>query len=230
MKNKKTLIIGDIHGCFHEFLALLKKVNYKKETHRLILLGDIISRGPFSLKMLNWVKDNKIEMVRGNHEQAFITGFEKNKWASPSLKKLKEDMKEDLEAWVEWMSTLPFYIEEKDFLIVHAGLVPNKEPKDTKAFFLMNIRTWDGKGKDIRNENNPPWYEFYKKKKLVIYGHWAKQGLKLRSNTIGLDSACVYGNKLSAVLLPEKSIFQVPALKNYYLDLLKGSKTPNSKN
>ena len=219
MKKKKTLIIGDIHGCFHEFLALLKKTNYTAKTHRLILVGDIISRGPFSLKMLNWVKDHKIEMVRGNHEQAFLTCFEKNKWPSPSLKKLKEEMKGDLKGWVKWLSALPFYIEEKDFLVVHAGLAPNKKLEDSKPFFLMNIRTWDGQGKDIKNEKNPPWYQFYKKNKLVVYGHWAKQGLKIRANTIGLDSGCVYGNKLSAVLLPEKIIFQEPALKNYYLDI-----------
>ena len=230
MKKKKTLIIGDIHGCFHEFLALLKKANYKSKTHRLILVGDIISRGPFSLKMLNWVKDNKIELVRGNHEQAFLTGFEKNKWPSPSLKQLKEEMKGDLKKWTQWMSDLPFYIEEKDFLVTHAGLVPNKKPEDTQPFLLMNIRTWDGKGKDIKNEKNPPWYTFYKKKKLVVYGHWAKQGLKIRANTIGLDSGCVYGNQLSAVLLPEKTIFQAPALKNYYLDLRKAPKIPDFKN
>ena len=216
MNQKKTFIVGDVHGCFQEFLAILKKADYRADTHRLILVGDIINRGPFSLKMLKWVKDNKVEMVRGNHEQAFLSGAEKNKWASPILKQLKTEMKEELNQWVKWLSQLPLYIEEKDFLVVHAGLVPKEKPQYSAPQLLMNIRTWDGQGKEINNESNPPWYKFYKNKKLVVYGHWAKQGLKVRTNTIGLDSACVYGEKLSGVLLPERKIIQVPALKNYH--------------
>ena len=79
----------------------------------------------------------------------------------------------------------------------------------------MNIRTWDGKGEDVNNKSHPPWHSFYKKKKLVIYGHWAEQGLREGKNTIGLDSGCVYGGKLSGVFLPERRIEQTPALKNY---------------
>ncbi|MDE0092325.1 MAG: metallophosphoesterase [Oligoflexia bacterium] len=224
MKKRKTFIVGDVHGCFQEFSALLKKVNYKIETHRLILVGDIINRGPFSLKMLKWVKDNKIEMVRGNHEQAFLTGIETSQWASPLLKQLKEEMTKHVNQWVKWLSSLPFYIEEKGFVVVHAGLVPKEKPQYSDPHLLMNIRTWDGQGADIKNETNPPWYKFYKNKKLVVYGHWAKQGLQVRSNTIGLDSACVYGKKLSGVLLPERTIIQVSALQNYSSRFLKNSK------
>ena len=214
---KKTFIVGDAHGCFQEFLELLEKVNYKPETHRLILVGDIINRGPFSFKMLKWVRDNPVEMVRGNHEQAFLSCIEKNKWPIPFFKRLKKEMKGELSHWVKWLEELPFYIEDKDFLVVHAGLVPGEKPQDSHPHFLMNIRTWDGQGKDIKSKKNPAWYQFYTSKKLVIYGHWAQEGLKVRANTIGLDSACVYGNKLSGLLLPEKTIFQVPARKNYTL-------------
>ena len=218
MKNlsKKIFIIGDVHGCFKEFLALLNKADYRSETHRLILVGDIINRGPFSLEMLKWVKTNGVEMVRGNHEQAFIRGVRGSGLLSPILQKLKKDMEKDLNQWLEWLESLPFYIEDKNFLVVHAGLVPEEHPKHSDPHLLMNIRTWDSQGKDIKNEFHPPWYSFYKDKKPVIYGHWANQGLNVRKNTIGLDTGCVYGYKLSGVLLPEKKILQVPALKNYY--------------
>ena len=215
---RKTFIVGDVHGCLKEFLALLKKVNYKADTHRLILVGDIINRGPFSFEMLNWVKKNEVEMVRGNHEQAFIRGITENNLTNPVLYELKKEMKKDLKKWIEWLCQLPFYIEEKDFLVVHAGLVPQEEPQYSDPHLLMHIRTWDGKGKDIKSELYPAWHDFYKKKKLVVYGHWANQGLKIKKNSIGLDTGCVYGQKLSGVLLPERKIFQVPALRNYYFD------------
>jgi len=212
---RKVFIVGDVHGCFQEFLNLLNKENYQSQSHRLILVGDIINRGPHSFEMLKWVRDHKVEMVRGNHEQAFIKGIKKSSTLNPIFKQLKKNMKKDLENWIKWLETLPFYIEEQNFLVVHGGLVPGKHPKHSDPHLLMNIRTWDGKGKDIKNKNNPAWYSFYKGKKIVVYGHWAHQGLNLRSNTIGLDTGCVYGNKLSALILPENKIVQVPALKSY---------------
>ncbi len=215
-KSKKTFIVGDVHGCFKEFLALLKKSDYSSKTHRLILTGDIINRGPHSLEILEWVKKKGVEIVRGNHEQSFIDSVREDSYLSPALKTLKKDMKKDLNQWVDWLSALPFYIEEEDFLVVHAGLVPGEHPQYSDPYLLMNIRTWDGMGKNIRSEFNPAWYSYYKSHKTVIYGHWANQGLNVRKNTIGLDSGCVYGYKLSGVFLPERKILQVPALRNYY--------------
>ena len=212
---RKPFIVGDVHGCFNEFLKLLKKINYNKKKHRLILVGDIIDKGPRSFDMLKWVKKEGVEAVLGNNEQAFIQNIQKKAPLRPALERLKKEIGQPIKEWVNWLNSWPLYIEEKDFIVVHAGLVPGEHPRHSNPEFLMNIRTWDGKGKDIKDETNPPWYTFYKGKKLVIYGHWAKQGLKIRSNTIGLDSGCVYGKSLSGILLPERKVVQVSALKSY---------------
>lgn len=212
---RNPFIVGDIHGCFDEFLKLLEKINYNKKKHRLILAGDIINRGPKSFDMLRWVKNEGVEVILGNHEQAFIKGVEKDKPLSSILRKLKNDMGETVKEWVQWISSWPLYIEEEDFMVVHAGLVPGEHPRHSEPDFLMNIRTWDGKGENIKDESNPPWYTFYKGEKLLIYGHWAKQGLMVRGNTIGLDSGCVYGKSLSGILLPERRIVQTSAFRNY---------------
>ena len=216
---KKIFIVGDVHGCYREFLALLEKVDYSSKTHRLILVGDIINRGPFSLEMLKWVRKRTVEIVRGNHEQSFIHGCRGNGLLSPVLIKLKKDMKKDINQWLDWLEALPFYIEGEDFLVVHAGLVPGEHPKDSDPHLLMNIRTWSKQGRNIKSEGHPAWYSYYKGNKTVIYGHWANRGLNVRDRTIGLDTGCVYGYKLSGVLLPERKIVQVPASKNYYTGL-----------
>ena len=216
-KTRKTFVVGDVHGCFEEFLALLKKMDYAPKKRRLILTGDIIGKGPYSLEMLEWVRKHNIEIVRGNHEQVFIDGAKENKLSKwPALEKLKLDMKDKLDDWIQWLEKTPFYIEEEDFLVVHAGLVPEENPALSKAHLLMNIRTWDGEGKDIKSSHHPAWHELYKGKKLVVYGHWGLQGLQIKENSIGLDTGCVYGGKLSGVLLPERKILQVPALKKHY--------------
>lgn len=215
-KKNKTFIVGDVHGCFEEFLALLKKLDYHPKKHRLILVGDLIGKGPYSLQMLDWVRKHNIEFVRGNHEQAFINGVrEKTLSKRPLLEKLKKDMKNNLEDWVSWLERTPFYIEEEDFLVVHAGLVPGENPDFSEPDLLMNIRTWDGKGKNIKSGSQPAWHEFYKGKKLVVYGHWGLQDLQIKKNSIGLDTGCVYGKRLTGVLLPERRILQVPANKSY---------------
>ena len=43
----------------------------------------------------------------------------------------------------------------------------------------------------------------------VVFGHWSELGLLMRENVIGLDSGCVWGGKLSAVCLDERSLLQV---------------------
>lgn len=213
VKKRNPLIVGDIHGCFFEFLELLKKVDYNPKKHHLILLGDLINRGPYSFKVLQWVRERDIEVITGNHERGFLKALERGLPLNPIFRELADRIAEDLKDWTDWISRWPYFIEEKDFILVHGGLVPGEHPSSSDPRRLAYIRTWDGK--DLGGEEDTPWYEFYKGEKLVVYGHWAKQGLKIRHNTIGLDSGCVYGRQLSALLLPERKIFQVDAKKNY---------------
>ena len=212
---RKTFAVGDVHGCFVEFLSLIDKAQKEQENLRLILLGDIINRGPYSLEMLEWTRAKEVELVRGNHEQIFIDAIKQDLPLSPALQKLKEDMGNKLNDWVEWLSALPYYIEDEAFLAVHGGLVPGEKPENSNPRLLMNIRTWDGKGEDIKHKDNPPWHSFYQGKKLVLYGHWAKRGLEIRHNSMGLDSGCVYGGKLSGVILPDRKLLQEPARHKY---------------
>ncbi len=96
----------------------------------------------------------------------------------------------------------------------------------------MNIRTWDGTGEKLNSPDNPPWYEFYTGEKPVIYGHWARRGLTLRGNTIGLDSGCCYGRALSAWVLETRELIQETAHRHWYIppslrEALKNEKDPN---
>ena len=61
----------------------------------------------------------------------------------------------------------------------------------------------------------PPWFDFYTDDKLVVFGHWAAQEGVVRENAIGLDTGCVYGKKLTALVLPERELVSVKARKQY---------------
>jgi bis(5'-nucleosyl)-tetraphosphatase (symmetrical) len=57
-----------------------------------------------------------------------------------------------------------------------------------------------------------PWFEVPGRKThkdTVVFGHWSALGLTLRPNLIGLDSGCVWGGQLSAVMLEDRSLLQV---------------------
>ena len=102
-------------------------------------------------------------------------------------------------------------MDPKDsFLVVHAGLVPGLEPKDTPPDILAGVRTWDIEKGEPGGEHHPPWFEFYHGIRTVLFGHWAAGNVVMRSNIIGLDSKCVYGGFLSGLSWPDRVLYQIP--------------------
>ena len=64
-----TYVVGDVHGCFNQFLILLNKINYNFSKDKIILTGDLVNRGNESLAMLNFCMANQnIQTVLGNHD------------------------------------------------------------------------------------------------------------------------------------------------------------------
>lgn len=74
----RTIIVTDIHGCYPEFVNLLKKVSFQQDQDTLIILGDIIDRGAYSYEMIEYVRELQKNMkercivIRGNHEQMML--------------------------------------------------------------------------------------------------------------------------------------------------------------
>ncbi len=215
MENQRTIIIGDVHGCLDELEALLAKANYLSEKDRLIFVGDLINKGPSSREVLERVFSLSAEVVMGNHEWGFLQYLEDGSFASAGFPEVKRQLGNQLTFWRDWLCQLPTFIEDEQFMVVHAGLVPNQHPSKTSTSILTTIRTWDRLGINLNNTSDPAWFELYHAPKLVVFGHWAQQDLILRKNAIGLDTGCVYGNKLSAAILPGPVICQVPAQQIY---------------
>ena len=82
--------MSDIHGCYEELQAMLKKINFT-DRDTLIIAGDYIDRGPQSYEMLKWIETNpeNVIFLCGNHDIEFASNVELlNKFA-------KEDMDKD---------------------------------------------------------------------------------------------------------------------------------------
>jgi bis(5'-nucleosyl)-tetraphosphatase (symmetrical) len=57
-----------------------------------------------------------------------------------------------------------------------------------------------------------PWFDVPGRRSAdvtVVFGHWSALGLVLRPNLVGLDSGCVWGGKLTAVCLDDRTLLQV---------------------
>lgn len=131
-----TYVIGDIHGCFDQFIELLKKINYKKDEDKLILLGDLVNRGPDSLSVINHcMADSSIITVLGNHDLYLLYLLSIDK-ATGSLKEVVEaDSNKQIFKWLLKMPLMLEIIDEftgNSFLIAHAGIPEIWSPEKTK--------------------------------------------------------------------------------------------------
>ncbi len=132
-------VVSDIHAQYDLFRRLLDKIKFS-DGDTLISCGDIIDKGKDSVRLLKFIKNMpNARCINGNHEYTFLKYYWGLMRESPNdfdfvLKKLKEYFPEDgkLLDWetVDWVENLPYYIEEKDFLCVHAG-IPLDENKRT---------------------------------------------------------------------------------------------------
>ncbi len=140
-------IIGDVHGCAHTLIRLLEQMGYRKingvyqhDRRQAIFLGDIVDRGPRIREALHLVRDmvehGSARIVMGNHEYNALgyctrarSGSGK-KWLrdhNPRHDRLIRETLDQFEHYpqdwtdfLEWFYTLPLFIEEDHFRIVHA--------------------------------------------------------------------------------------------------------------
>jgi len=71
----KDYVVGDLHGCYGLLERLLDEVDFDKTRDRLFSVGDLIDRGPESLRCLQLLKEPWFYAVRGNHELMMLDFF-----------------------------------------------------------------------------------------------------------------------------------------------------------
>ena len=216
----RTLIVGDVHGCREELEDLLEESGWE-EDDQLVLVGDLVAKGPDSLGVIRLMRELGGLAVRGNHDQHCLKWWDA-KCAGDDLPELKPahqrvaDELED-EDW-EWLAALPLWLElpEHDALVVHAGLLPDLPLEDQDPYDLMNMRSILDDGTPSRSyEEGTPWAELWPGPRLVVFGHDAIRGLQNRPHSVGLDTGCVYGGWLTGLWVPRRDLVSVPARATY---------------
>ena len=65
---KRTIFIGDVHGCHDEMMKMLDAVRFNPEDDEIYFTGDLIGKGPNALKTVQTVEQNHFKSVLGNWE------------------------------------------------------------------------------------------------------------------------------------------------------------------
>ena len=131
--------IGDIQGCYDPFRNLLDELAFDPARDTLWLTGDLVNRGPKSLKTLRFVKSlgDSVITVLGNHDLhllALAAGKLSDKQRFESLTKiLKASDRDELLSWLR-QRPLAHYDKSLDTLMVHAGVHPEWSVQQTLAY------------------------------------------------------------------------------------------------
>jgi bis(5'-nucleosyl)-tetraphosphatase (symmetrical) len=119
-------LIGDVQGCDAALGRLLDEIGFSPSRDRLVLLGDLVNRGPASLKVLRRLAalGTAATCLLGNHDLHLLA-------AAHGVRPLKRadtfgDVlgAPDAARWIEWLRGQPLAHEESGWLCVHAGVVP----------------------------------------------------------------------------------------------------------
>ena len=154
-------VIGDVHGHFNTLKALIKRLS-PSENDAIVMLGDLIDRGPTSADIVNYVRRTaNVHSIRGNHEQMMIEGFDDALFF--------KDLNMEARIWyhnggvntessyivmygndddacdrasddVEWMKQLPTEIVLDDWRLVHGGYDQNHDVEDQSESIHMHAR------------------------------------------------------------------------------------------
>lgn len=211
--SSRTIVVGDIHGCYDELLDLLDLVKFGGRD-RVISVGDLIVKGEKNREVLElFMSDERFAAVIGNHDLAL-----RRRWngedveLKASQKETHKELKADKECYSLYLNSQPFMIDLGTHLVVHAGLRPNVALHSQTSGDLTEIRTL---GADRESDEGKPWYEEHRGKKIVLFGHWASSEPRHGPKAIGLDTGCVYGNRLTAYIVETGEFKSVPARRVY---------------
>lgn len=208
----KLIVYGDVHGCLDELIVLRKKIGIEIDDIE-VCAGDFITRGANSVETLKYLRKKAIYCVRGNHEDKIIRYIKHSKSKSKNPIKLDKDEKNIIKTMslkdIRFLESLPLYLQFGNYTIVHGGLQNSMDlsklsPEDESH--IMRMRYLDKDAQYVRygkeDSNSIFWAEVYNGENgFVLYGHNKFKEPKINKYAIGLDTGCVYGNVLTAVII-----------------------------
>lgn len=121
--------IGDLQGCYHEFDALLRRVDFNPSQDHLYCVGDIVARGPDSLSCLRRLEQlqGSVSVTLGNHDLHLLACAALNKEPNPKDKLAPLFAADDFDSLLAFLRNQPLalWLAPLNTLVCHAGLSPH---------------------------------------------------------------------------------------------------------
>ena len=234
-------IIGDIHGCFDEFVQLLKKLGYEISTpsdgdtvvqppqgRKAVFVGDFVDRGPKVAEVLRLVmgmqKTGAAICVPGNHDIKLVRAL-RGRNVNPThglaetLSQLEQESADFKTQIVEFIDGLVshYVLDDGRLVVAHAGMKAELQGRASgrvREFALYGETT--GETDDFGLPIRINWADEYRGDAMVVYGHTPVAEPQWVNRTINIDTGCVFGGKLTALRYPEKELVSIPAHQIYY--------------
>jgi len=214
----RTLVVGDVHGCLQELDELLLLSGLRRG-EQLVLVGDMVGKGPDSAGVLRRMREWKARAVRGNHDNHLLRYRREPQCFGPDVErfvKLKALAKTLGEEDWQLLESLPFWLRMDDrHVAVHAGFVPGVSLENQNPEWMMMLRSMDEEGHPTSSLDGTPWAKLWQGPWHVFFGHDARRKLQIFPWATGLDTGCVYGGALSGCLLPGHQLLHVPAKQRW---------------
>jgi len=229
-------IIGDVHGCHDELVALLGKLGYAVGAdgvrpppgRKAVFLGDLVDRGPKVVEVLSLVMDmvaaGTALCVPGNHEVKLLRALRgrdvrETHGLAESLAQIRRHPPALAERAATFIDGLVshYVLDGGDLVVAHAGLPAAMQGRGSgrvRDFALYGDTTGetDEYGLPVRY----PWAAEYRGRAMVVYGHTPVPEPEWLNGTICIDTGCVFGGRLTALRYPERELVSVAAAATYY--------------
>jgi len=228
-------IIGDVHGCLKTLKALISKL---PKDAKIVFVGDLIDRGPNSAEVVKYTRDNKWDVVLGNHEYSMIENgetllkdpslIETNVWTSERYKigglntlrsyKSQSNPIESFQDDISWMKSLPLYLE-----------YPQYKTKDNRTLVISHScidNTWDLRDADdkfnkkdfktkvLYSRNQKP---LDNKEIFNVFGHTPTRKPIITSYFTNIDTGAYYKDQygvLTALEFPSMRLINQVNIEN----------------
>lgn len=200
----RTVLVGDLHACRAELEALLALVAFGAGD-RLVMVGDLVVRGPDPRGALDLLEKLGARAVRGNHEDRLLRHHADPRRHTHGVTR-ETAVQLEPRHWAQ-LAALPLWLDlpEHGVRVVHAGVLPGLPIEQQAPRTLMYVRCLGPTGEPSEKRGEPLWGARYLGPPHLVFGHNAMDDVQLHPDATGLDTGAVYGNRLTAMVLPEGS-------------------------
>jgi len=199
----RFIVVGDVHGCNVELDALIDRLAVTADDH-VAFVGDVLAKGPNSRLVLRTARELGASIALGNHEERLLEARAARLAGRPLPKvdpthvRLLDELTDE-----EWslLESLPRWLDlDATLRVVHAGIIPGIPMAEQDPHHLTHLRSISERGEPSMKWG-PPWGALYAGPPHIVFGHNARKDPQIHPHATGLDTGCVYGGALTALVV-----------------------------